>query len=90
MIGFDASVEIIHDKPIIPDNILGIDLSVSPVIIQSGEFSEFYATCYDNGRLPVGEGHVIHFFERLEPSITMSASKSIIQSSENVELYEEH
>ena len=87
VIGFDASVEIIHDKPIIPDNILGIDLSVSPVIIQSGEFSEFYATCYDNGRLPVGEGHVIHFFERLEPSITMSASKSIIQSSDNVELY---
>ena len=76
-----------HDKPVIPDVISSIGLTLSPDIIQSGEFSEFYATGYDNGCLPVGEGHVIHFFERLEPTINVSASKSIIQTNDNVELY---
>lgn len=87
VISIDANVEILHDKPVISDWIQSIGLSVSPDIIQSGEFSEFYATGFDNGHLPVGEGHIIHFFEKLEPSLNVSASKSIIQSSEDVELY---
>ena len=87
IIGIDAFVEILHDKPVIPDVISSIGLTLSPDIIQSGEFSEFYATGYDNGCLPVGEGHVIHFFERLEPSITVSANPNIIQTGGNAEIY---
>ena len=87
VISLDATVEIIHDKPILPDTVMSIDLTANPTIIQTGEHSEMYATGYDNGCLPVGEGHVIHFFERLEPTINVSASKSIIQTNDNVELY---
>ena len=87
VISIDATVEIIHDKPILPDTVMSIDLTANPTIIQTGENAEIYATGLDNGGLPVGEGHTIHFFEKLEPSLTVSASKSIIQSSEDVELY---
>ena len=30
---------------------------------------------------------MVHFFEKLEPSLTVSADKSIIQTSQNAELY---
>lgn len=87
VISLDATVEIIHDKPILPDTVMSIDLTANPTIIQTGEHSEMYATCYDNGHMPVGKNHIIHFFEKLEPTLTMSASKSIIQSNEDTELY---
>ena len=87
IIDFDTNIEIKHDKPVMPDWIQSIELTGEPTIIQTGETSEIYATGYDNGGVTVGEGHIIHFFEKLEPSLTVSASKSIIQSSEDVELY---
>ena len=87
VISLDATIEIIHDKPILPDTVMSIDLTANPTIIQTGEHSEMYATCYDNGCMPVGEGHTVHFFEKIEPSLTVSASQSIIQTSETTELY---
>ena len=87
IIDFDTTVEIAHNKPVISDYIQTIEVNSEPNIIQTGETAEIYATGYDNGGVPVLSGHTIHFFEKLEPSLTVSASKSIIQSSEDVELY---
>ena len=86
IISLHTNVEIKHDKPVIQDYINSIELNGEPSIIQTNENAEIYATGLDNGGLPVGEGHTIHFFERLEPSLTVSASPSIIQTSENAEI----
>lgn len=87
IISLHTNVEIKHDKPVIQDYINSIELNGEPSIIQTNENAEIYATGLDNGGLPVGEGHTIHFFERLEPSLTVSASPSIIQTSENAEIF---
>ena len=87
IISLHTNVKITHDKPVIPDYVNSIELTGEPTIIQTNKNAEIYATGYDNGGVTVGEGHTIHFFEKLEPSLTVSASKSIIQSSEDVELY---
>ena len=87
IIGLDAVVEIVHDKPVIPDVIQSISVDAVPDILQSGETSEVYATGLNNGKLPVGAGHTIHFFERIEPVINVSASEQIIQTSDTTELY---
>jgi hypothetical protein len=87
IISLNTNVKITHDKPIIPDVIQSISITGDPSIIQTGEYSELYATGYSNGGVPVGAGHTVHFFEKLEPTITMSASKSIIQTNDNTELY---
>ena len=87
IISLHTNVKITHDKPVIPDYIHSIELTGEPTIIQTNENTEIYATGYDNGGVTVGEGHTIHFFEKLEPSLTVSADKSIIQTSQNAELY---
>ena len=87
IISLNVNVKITHDKPVMPDWIQSIDITAEPSIIQNGENAEIYATGYDNGGVIVGEGHTIHFFEKLEPSLNVSASKQIIQSNEDVELY---
>ena len=87
IISLNTNVKITHDKPIIPDIIQSLEVTGEPTIIQTGENAELYATGYSNGGVPVGAGHTVHFFEKLEPTITMSASKSIIQTNDNTELY---
>ena len=87
VIGLDAVVEIRHDKPVMPDVIQSISIDAVPDIIQTSETSEIYATGLDNGKLPVGAGHTIHFFEKIEPVINVSASEQIIQTSDTTELY---
>lgn len=87
IISLHTTVEIKHDKPVIPNWINSIEVNGEPSIIQTNENAEIYATGLDNGGLPVQEGHKIHFFERLEPSLTVSATPSIIQTSENAEIY---
>ena len=87
IISLHTNVKITHDKPVMPDWIQSLEITAEPSIIQTGENSEIYATGYDNGGVTVGEGHIIHFFEKLEPSLTVSASPSIIQTSENAEIF---
>ena len=87
IVGFDATVEIKHDVPVIPDIIKKIKVTASNPIIQTGDNDEIYAECKNIGGATVGAGHTVYFFEKLEPSITMSASKDIIQTSDNLELY---
>ena len=87
IISLNATVEITHTKPVIPNVIRSITVDGVPDIIQTGEYSEFYATGYDNGKLPVGAGHTVHFIERIEPVINVSASEQIIQTSDTTELY---
>ena len=53
----------------------------------TNENAEIYATGLDNGGLPVQEGHTIHFFEKIEPVITVSASQSMIQTNDTTEIY---
>ena len=87
IIDFDTTVEIAHNKPVIPDYIQTIEVTSEPTIIQTGETAEIYATGYDNGHVPVSTGHTIHFFEKLEPTINVSASQSIIQTNDTTEIY---
>lgn len=87
VIGLDATVEIKHDVPVIPDIIKRLKVSANPSIIQSGDTTDITATGLDIGGVNVGAGHTVYFFEKLEPSITMSASSDIIQTSDNLELY---
>jgi hypothetical protein len=88
VIGLDAVVEIVHDKPIITDAINSISVNGVPDILQTGETAELYATGYDIGGVPVGvSGHTIHFFERIQPVINVSASEQIIQTNEDAEFY---
>lgn len=87
LISIHTNVEIKHDKPVIPDWIQSLEFKSEPNIIQKNETAEFYATGYDNCKVPVGEGHIVHFFEKLEPTINLSASPSIIQKNDNLELY---
>ena len=87
IISSEVNVKITHDKPVISDYIQTIEVTSEPSIIQTGETSEIYATGYDNGHVPVSTGHTIHFFEKIEPIITVSASQSIIQTSDNTEIY---
>lgn len=87
IIDFDTTVEIAHNKPVIANWIQSIEVTSEPTIIQTGETAEIYATGYDNGHIPVSTGHTIHFFEKIEPVITVSASQSIIQTSDNTEIY---
>ena len=87
IISIHTNVEIKHDKPVISDLIQSLEVKSEPTIIQKNETAEFYATGLDNGKMPVREGHTIHFFEKIEPVITVSSTPSIIQSSENSEIY---
>ena len=87
IISIHTNVKITHDKPIIPDIIQSISITGDPSIIQTGEYSELYATGYSNGGVPVGAGHTVHFFEKLEPTINVSASQSIIQTNDTTEIY---
>ena len=87
IIDFDTNIEIKHDKPVMPDWIQSIEVTGEPTIIQTGETAEIYATGYDNGHVPVSTGHMIHFFEKLEPTINVSASQSIIQTNDTTEIY---
>ena len=72
---------------IFPDAITSIELTGEPDIIQTGETSDIYAIGFADEGLHVGSGHTIHFFERVEPTINVSASQSIIQTSGTTELY---
>ena len=83
----DGVVEIKHDKPVIPDWVNQITVTADPSIIQTGDTTDIYANCYDNGGLPVGNGHIVYFFKKIEPTLTMSASPSIVQTGDDAELY---
>ncbi len=87
IISLEANVEIVHDKPVIPDIVKSINVNSVPDIIQSGENAEIYATGLNNGGLAVEDGHIIHFFEKISPVIDVSASAPIIQTNEDTELY---
>ena len=87
IICLNSNVDISFDTPVIQDWINQISVIAEPSIIQTGDYSELYAKGYDNGGYPVGSGHTIYFYEKIEPTITMSASADIIQTSDNLELY---
>lgn len=87
IICLNAEVQITFDTPVIQDWINSLSIIANPDIIQTGDYSEIYATGYDNGGLPVGSGHTVYFYEKIEPRIRMSASADIIQTSDNIELY---
>ena len=87
IICLNANVKITFDTPVIQDWINTITITADPNPIQTGDTTDIYANCYDNGGLPVGSGHTVYFFEKLEPSITMSSSADIIQTSDDLELY---
>ena len=87
VVGFDATVEIRHDVPVIPDVVKRIKVEASNPIIQTGDNTEIYAECLNIGGAGIDAGHTVYFYEKVEPTITMSASEDIIQTSDNVELY---
>ena len=87
IISANVTVDIEHNKPVIQDVIKSLVVDAEPSIIQSEENTELYAQGLDIGGIPVQEGHIIHFFERIEPVITVSASESIIQTGGNTEFY---
>ena len=86
VIGFDASVEIVHDKPFI-HYIKRIILESDKSIIQTGENCEIYATALDYNNAPLS-GDIVYFYEKLEPLVTrLYADPSIIQTGGTSDFY---
>lgn len=87
IVGLDATVELVHDIPVIPDLPKHIYLSADKPIIQTGEKSDLTALVKDIGGVPVGAGHDVYFYEEYEPySISLTTDKSIIQSGDKADL----
>ena len=87
IVGLDATVELVHDIPVIPDLPKHIYLSTDKPIIQTGEKSDLTALVKDIGGVPVGAGHDVYFYEEYEPySISLTTDKSIIQSGGKADL----
>lgn len=87
VVGFDATVEIKYDIPVIPDIPKYIYLSTDKPVIQTGEKSDITATVKDCGGVLVGAGHDIYFYEEYEPySIILSSDKSIIQTNDKADI----
>ena len=87
VVGFDATVEIKHDVPVIPDIPKRIRLNSDKNIIQTGEKADITALVEDIGGAPVGEDHDIYFYEAYEPTtITVNSDKSIMQTGDKADI----
>lgn len=87
IVGLDATVELVHDIPVIPDLPKHIYLSTDKPIIQTGEKSDLTALVKDIGGVPVGVGHDVYFYEAYEPTtIKLTSDKSIIQTGGKADL----
>ena len=59
----------------------------SPDIIQTGGYSEIYGQLIDSyGYEHKEAGKTVHFFERVVPTITLSATADIIQTGDTVDV----
>ena len=89
IISFDTNVAITHDKTEI-HAITGIEAYSTPQIIQNTETSEVYAQILDTDGRPYNindaSGKTVYFFEKLEISITLVGTQSIIETSDTVDL----
>lgn len=83
---FDCVLRISHDKPEI-HYLNDLQVNATPNIIQNGEDSEIYAQLIDSyGYNHKEAGKTVHFFERVVPTITLSATASIIQTGDTVDV----
>lgn len=87
VVSFDATVEIRHDVPVIPDIPKHIRLTTNKPIIQTGEKSDLTALVKDIGGIPVGVGHDVYFYEAYEPTtIKLTSDKSIMQTGDKADI----
>jgi hypothetical protein len=83
---YDGNLLITHDKPEI-HYLTGLNTYATPNPIQNGENSEIYAQLIDSyGYEHKEAGKTVHFFERVVPTITLSATASIIQTGDTVDV----
>ena len=91
IISLNAEISIKHDKPEI-HYIDGIEINkAEPPIIQTGETSDIYAQIKDydgeNYDLSDATGKTVYFFEKIEPTLKVSAQPSIIQTNDTSDIY---
>lgn len=87
---FNANVKVSFDVPEI-HQITDLEVYALPSVIQSGDNAEVYAQLLDTDGLEYNIndaiGKTIYFFEKLEPTLTLSASPSVIQSGGTSDVY---
>lgn len=86
VVAFDATVEVVHDKPIITGSWVNeLTLSGDKSIIQVGETVNLIATAKDINDIGVA-GKPIYFYEEYTPALRLTADKAVIQSGETTVL----
>ena len=91
IISLNAEISIKHDKTEI-HYINGVEITkAEPSVIQTGETSDIYAQIKDyDGEgydLNDAEGKTVYFFEKLEPTLKVSANPQIIQTNDTSDIY---
>ena len=86
---YDCNVQVTFDKPEI-HLVSGIEVSSPTPTIQSGDNAEIYAQLLDTDgkeyNINDASGKTVYFYEKLEPTITVTADKNIIQSGDTVDI----
>ena len=79
VVGFNATVYIDHDSPVVLDWIMNLELLNTKEIIQKNEILDIVALATDSSGVGVA-GKTVHFFECFEPKLlNLIGDKSIIQ-----------
>lgn len=83
---YDCTLNITHDKPEI-HYLGGLEVTANPNPIQSGNTTDIYGQLIDTyGYEHKESGVQVYFYEKLEPTLTVSATSDVIQSSDTVDI----
>ena len=83
---YDCVLSITHDKPEI-HYWTGLEVYANPNPIQKNDNTEVYCQLIDSyGYEHHESGKTIHFYEKLEPTLTVTATPNVIQTSDTTDI----
>ena len=83
---YDCILNITHDKPEI-HYLAGLEVTANPNPIQKTQTTDIYCQLIDSYGYDHHEaGKTIHFYEKLEPTITLTATADIIQTNDTTDI----